>query len=156
MRFVANSSPLIALAKLGMLSLLGEEVVIPGAVFAELTESRKAYADELGAWCEGKVIEVRDRKAVDYLALILDRGEAEVIALAEELKTPMVIIDDIKARRIARLRGLNVVGTLGILLDAKDKGLIREVKPFLDELMTKKIRISKELYDHALALAHER
>jgi predicted nucleic acid-binding protein len=68
------------------------------------------YADELGAWCNGKVLEVRDRKAVDYLALILDRGEAEVIALAEELKTPMVIIDDIKARRIAKLRGLNVVG----------------------------------------------
>jgi predicted nucleic acid-binding protein len=156
MRLVSNSSPLIALAKLGMLRLLGDEVVIPGAVFAELTESTKDYADELGAWCTGKVLEVRDRKAVDYLALILDRGEAEVIALAEERKTPLVLIDDIKARRIAKLRGLNVVGTLGILLDAKDKGLIRELKPFLDELMKKKIRISKELYEHALALAHER
>ena len=83
-------------------------------------------------------------------------NSSPLIALAEELKTTIVLIDDIKARRIAKLRGLNVVGTLGILLDAKDKGLIRELKPFLDELMTKKIRISKELYDHALALAHER
>jgi predicted nucleic acid-binding protein len=155
MRLVTNTSPLIALAKLGMLSLLGEEVVIPGAVFAELTESTKEYADELGAWCRDKVLEVRDRQAVGYLALILDRGEAEVIALAEELKTPIVLIDDIKARRIAKLRGLNVVGTLGILLDAKDKGLIRELKPFLDELMNKKIRLSTELYNHALVLAHE-
>ena len=155
MRLVSNTSPLIALAKLGMLSLVGEEVVIPGAVFAELTESTKDYADELGAWCNGKVLEVRDRKAVNYLELMLDRGEAEVIALAEELKMTIVLIDDVKARRIAKLRGLNVVGTIGILLDAKDKRLIRELKPFLDELMKKKIRISRELYDHALELAHE-
>ena len=155
MRLVSNSSPLIALAKIGMLGVLREKIVIPKAVFAELTESKKDYADELGAWCKERVIEVKNRKAVDYLEMMLGKGEAEAIALAEELKTNIVLIDDLKARKIAKLRGLNVIGTLGILLDAKDKGLIVEIKPLLDELMKKRIRVSKELYDRALELAHE-
>jgi predicted nucleic acid-binding protein len=53
------------------------------------------------------------------------------------------------------LRGLTVVGTIGVLLDAKERGLVDDVKPLLDELIRKKIRISRELYNHALELAQE-
>ena len=66
-----------------------------------------------------------------------------------------MLIDDLKARKIASLRGLKVIGTIGVLLDAKRKGLISEIKPLLEELMAEKIRISKELYNHALTLATE-
>ncbi|MGC9444930.1 MAG: DUF3368 domain-containing protein [Candidatus Methanospirareceae archaeon] len=155
MRLVSNSSPLIALAKIGMLGILREDLVIPQAVFAELTESAKEYADEFDTWCKERVIEVKDPRAVEYLELMLGKGEAEAIALAEELKTNIVLIDDLKARKIAKLRGLNVIGTLGILLDAKDRGIIVEIRPLLEELMKKRIRISKELYDRTLELAHE-
>jgi predicted nucleic acid-binding protein len=89
------------------------------------------------------------------LELIIDVGEAETIVLAEELNVDAILIDDLKARKIAKLRGLNVIGTIGILLNAKDKGFIREVKPLLEALTQRKIRISEELYEHALELAHE-
>ena len=98
---------------------------------------------------------VNNRQAVEYLELVLDRGEAEVIVLAEELRADAVLIDDLKARKTAVLRGLAVVGTIGVLLDAKERGLVDEVKPLLDLLIRKKIRISRELHNYALELAHE-
>ena len=88
--------------------------------------------------------------------MIVDKGEAEMITLAEEMNAEAVLIDDLKARKIAKLRGLNVIGTIGVLLDAKEKGVIKELKPLLDELIEKRIRIRRELYDHALELANEK
>jgi len=79
-----------------------------------------------------------------------------MITLAEEMNAEAVLIDDLKARKIAKLRGLNVIGTIGVLLDAKEKGVIKELKPLLDELIEKRIRIRRELYDHALELANEK
>jgi len=157
MKIVSNSSPLIALAKIEKLDiLLIYDVVIPKAVFDEITKPKKKYVKELYKWGKDKVIEVMNRKAVEYLELIIDKGEAETIALAEELNADAVLIDDLKARKIAKLRGLNITGSIGILLDAKDRGLVSEVKPLLEELMKKKIRIRKELYNHALELANEK
>ena len=154
MKIVSNSSPLIALAKIGMLDVLSG-VVIPKAVFDEITKPEKEYVKELYEWGKDKIIEVKNRKAVEYLELMIDGGEAETIVLAEELNADAVLIDDLKARKIATLRGLNIIGTIGVLLDAKERGFINEVKPLLEELMKRKIRISKELYNHALELAHE-
>jgi len=154
MKIVSNSSPLIALAKIGMLDVLSG-VVIPKAVFDEITKPEKEYVKELYEWGKDKIIEVKNRKAVEYLELIIDGGEAETIVLVEELNADAVLIDDLKARKIATLRGLNIIGTIGVLLNAKERGFISEVKPLLEELIKKKIRISKELYNHALELAHE-
>jgi len=154
MKIVSNSSPLIALAKIGMLDVLSG-VVIPKAVFDEITKPEKEYVKELYEWGKDKIIEVKNRKAVEYLELMIDGGEAETIVLAEELNADAVLIDDLKARKIATLRGLNIIGTIGVLLNAKERGFISEVKPLLEELIKKKIRISKELYNHALELAHE-
>ena len=155
MRLVSDTSPLIALAKIEKLDILEYDIVIPKAVFNETTEPEKEYMKELYEWGKDKVVRVKNREAVEYLELMLDKGEAETIVLAEELHGNAVLIDDSKARRIATVRGLKVIGTIGVLLDAKRKGLIRELKPLLDELTKKKIRISKELYDHALELANE-
>jgi predicted nucleic acid-binding protein len=155
MKIVSNSSPLIALAKIGKLDILTKDVVIPKAVFDEITKPQKEYTEKLHKWGKDKVSGVKNRKAVEYLEILLDRGEAETIVLAEEITANAVLIDDLKARKIATLRGLTVIGTLGVLLAAKDKGLIREVKPLFEELMKKRIRVSKELYNRSLELAHE-
>lgn len=155
MNIVSDSSPLIALAKIGRLNLLEHEIIVPKAVFGEITRSRREYARKLYTWGKNRVSVVKNMQAVEYLELVLDRGEAEVIVLAEELQADAVLIDDLKARKIAMLRGLTVVGTIGVLLDAKERGLVDDVKPLLDELIRKKIRISRELYNHALELAHE-
>ena len=155
MNIVSDSSPLIALAKIGRLNLLEHEIIVPKAVFEEITRSRREYARKLYKWGKNRVSVVKNRQAVEYLELVLDRGEAEVIVLAEELKADAVLIDDLKARKTAMLRGLTVVGTIGVLLNAKERGLVDDVKPLLDELIRKKIRISRELYNHALELAQE-
>lgn len=156
MRVVSNSSPLIALAKIGKLDILRNDIVIPKAVFNEITKPEKEYAKELHEWGKDKVIEVKNKKAVEYLELMIDGGEAETIVLAEELSADAALIDDLKARKIAKFRGLNIIGTISILLDAKDRGFISDIKPLMDELIKKKIRISGELYRHALELANER
>ncbi|MBU4492516.1 MAG: DUF3368 domain-containing protein [Euryarchaeota archaeon] len=155
MKIVSNSSPLIALAKIEKLDIIRYDIVIPKAVFDEITKPKKEYVKELYKWSNDKVTEVKNKKAVEYLELIIDRGEAETIVLAEELNAGAVLIDDLKARKIAKLRGLNVIGTIGILLDAKEKGVITELKPLLDLLLEKKIRVSKELYYRALEIADE-
>ncbi|MEA1869065.1 MAG: DUF3368 domain-containing protein [Euryarchaeota archaeon] len=155
MDIVSDSSPLIALAKIGRLNLLEHEIIVPKAVFEEITRSRREDARKLYTWGKNRVSVVKNRQAVEYLELVLDRGEAEVIVLAEEIRADAVLIDDLKARKTAMLRGLAVVGTIGVLLDAKERGLVDDVKPLLDELIRKKIRISRELYNHALELAQE-
>ena len=72
-----------------------------------------------------------------------------------EVKIPKELLIGIeKEKFVEEIK--KVIGTIAILLDAKDKGIIRAVKPLMDELMKKKIRISKELYDHALELADEK
>ena len=143
MRVVSDSSPLIALAKIGSLDILRYDVVIPKAVFFEITIPRKEYMKELFQWGEDKIVEAKNRTAVEYLELVIGGGEAESIVLAEELNADAVLIDDLKARKIAMIRGLNIIGTIG------------ELKPLMDMLIKQKIRISKELYDHALELAGE-
>ena len=74
MRMVSNSSPLIALAKIGRLNLLGYEIIIPKAVFEEITRARREYARELYNWGRNRVSVVKNRRAVEYLELVLDRG----------------------------------------------------------------------------------
>ena len=125
MNIVSDSSPLIALAKIGRLNLLEHEIVVPKAVFEEITRSRREYARKLYKWGKNRVSVVNNRQAVEYLELVLDRGEAEVIVLAEELRADAVLIDDLKARKTAVLRGLAVVGAIGVLLDAKERGTCR-------------------------------
>lgn len=67
----------------------------------------------------------------------------------------MIIIDERKARRIDKDIGLNVTGTLGILVEAKQCGLVKKLKPLLDKLIENEIRISKKLYQDILRLVNE-
>ena len=73
-------------------------------------------------------------------------GEAESIILAKEIKADILIIDDNIAYKIAANSGLNVIRTLSILLKAKEKGVIKEVKPLLDEMISKGRWYSKRVY----------
>lgn len=65
----------------------------------------------------------------------LDSGEAEAIALAIELKADYLLMDEIKGRQIAENFGIKVTGILGVLIKAKEEGLIAEVKPYLQKLV---------------------
>jgi predicted nucleic acid-binding protein len=92
------------------------------------------------------VKEIQNKLAVDLLRSQLDYGEAETIVLAKELGADAMIIDEKKARKIAQLNGIPVIGTIGVLQSAKDKGLIPNIKTQLDGLIANGIWIDKALY----------
>ena len=94
-------------------------------------------------------------RRAELLLTDLDRGEAEVIALAQELNADLVIIDERLARRHAKRLGLNLTGTLGVLLKAKRQGLLPAIKPLIDQLRHGGIWLSDALVAEALKLAEE-
>ena len=92
---------------------------------------------------------------MEALKTQLDMGESAAIALAMELGDALVILDDKKARRIGRQMGLRVVGTLGVLLRAKQSGAVPAVGPVLAALQQRGFRLTPALYQEALRLAGE-
>ena len=85
----------------------------------------------------------------------LGDGEWEAIALAVELGASAILIDDRPARRLAEAAGVNVIGTLGLLLEAKRQGHVRTIRAELDKLLETSFFLSQDLYDQLLRLAEE-
>jgi hypothetical protein len=137
---VSNSSPLIVYARAERFELLRavfEKLYVAPAVWAEVVERGRGRpgVDALSdaAWI--RVRQLTTRETVDRLRGILDHGEAETIALATEFSERLpVLIDDGPGRRVAAAHGLDVVGSAGVLIQAKRYGLIPEVRPILEEL----------------------
>jgi uncharacterized protein len=132
---VCNSGPLIGLAGIGQLELLAElysRVLIPEAVRLEILGSQRfthQAAVLSPAWLEVRRVA---RGPDPLLQSELGKGEAEVIALAREVRSERVLIDERKGRRIAAMvYGLNVTGTGGILVAGKRVGLVPAVRPLL-------------------------
>ena len=156
---VVNTTPIIALSLIGELDLLHSmygQVVVPPAVEAEVlaggrdgigrTELREA------SWL--RVTSLQDPRRADLLA-DLDRGEAEVLALAQELNADLVIIDERLARLHAKRLGLTLTGTLGVLLRAKHLGHVKAVAPLINRLRQGGIHLSDLVVTEVLALADE-
>ncbi|MCP4545523.1 MAG: DUF3368 domain-containing protein [bacterium] len=152
---IADSSPLIALARIEQLNLLqdlGFRVLMPPAVRDEVTvHSRDAPgASEVrqATWIE---VEAPDRPRVEGLGIMVGRGEAEAIALSQGLPDDAVLLlDDARARRLAERLELQRIGTVGLLRRAKKAGLIDEIKPHLEALQENGIYIEQALIDAVL------
>lgn len=155
---ISDNTPLVALWVLGRLDLLRDlygEVLIPQAVhdeFIATEEARRQSALNSAPWI--KVASVSNTKRV-LLYIGLDRGEAEVLALAEEQTARLVIIDERKGRRYAKRLGLPLTGTLGILLLAKEKGLLPALAPLIEELQKAGLHLGTKLVKKVLKLAGE-
>ncbi len=158
MIIIADSSPLITLATVDMLELLEEyfeEVYVPYTVFNEVTSCDKPFSEKLKKYLCDKVLKVENQYMVSILNEKIDLGEAEAIALAFEKKSDFIILDDLKARKTAIKNGLNVIGTLGLLLNAKKEGRISSLKELIEIFMKNDIRISQELIKNILIEAGE-
>jgi len=158
---VSDATPIISLAKISMLDILGKfynKVLLPRAVYNEVC-SNSDYTEEaeLVKNCTFiKVEAVNNEQSVKILrAAGLDLGESEAIILADSLSDSLLLMDERKGRQIAQGMGLRIIGTLGILLQAKRIGLIDEIKPLLDALLVANFRISESLYNSILEQVSE-
>lgn len=161
MKAVSNSTVLIGLAKIGKLSELQKifsEILIPEKVYYEVVvEGKNKPGSQQVAdakWL--KIVKVADSTAVSLLAEELGPGEAEVLVLAKETKSDWVLIDEERARNAATSSGFKVIGVVGLLVIFKNLGLIKKVKPFLDELRQKKFYISDKVYEFLLLKVGEK
>ena len=157
---VSNTTPLSELAKVGKMYLLRDvfgRVVIPVEVYDEVTTGNHPAVQQVQSanWIEVRRVSYPEETVNLQMETGLDLGESAAIALAKELKAQRILIDESAGRTVAKARDLPVTGTVGVLLIAKQQGLISKVKPILDELIAVGKRISPELYREVLAIANE-
>jgi predicted nucleic acid-binding protein len=149
---VADASPLLALAScecLDVLERLFGTVRVSQAVYAEVTLNGKPYADRLAIYLQHKVVAL-DVGVYIISGANLDTGELTALALYKQLHADYLLIDEKAGRRVAKLNQVRVVGSLGVLVAAKQKGHISSLKPHIDSLRQAKIYFSEALLNCAL------
>ena len=145
MRVVSNTSPLIAFSHLGELHIL--ERLFPSHL------AREFGRQHLPEWIQVQALS--QPAGVQVARAALGEGESEAIAVALAHSVDLVLLDDKAARRLAVTLRLRVIGTLGLLLRAKEAGLIDAVRPRLEALRTLPFHISPRLLETVLAEANE-
>ena len=161
MIIVSNTTPLIGLASIQRFDLLRQlfgEVHIPQAVYDEaVLAGREAGGakQEVSTAQWIRTVSVQDRLAVEVLLDDMDLGEAETIVLARELGADWVLMDEKKGRRKLEQLGLKKIGTLGILLKAKQLGLLSVIRPEIEQLHRQGFSISQNVIDEVLHQAKE-
>lgn len=102
-----------------------------------------------------KIQSVKDKKYQTFLSTQVDVGESSALALAKELDNPLLLLDDLKARKLAKKLNLNYTGTLGVLHKAKQLQLIDAIKPLINALLSTDFRVSESLINELLELNDE-
>ncbi len=146
---VSDTSCLILLDKLGKLDLLEslfDKVIITQIIAAEFNKP-------LPSWMH--VENIQDNVYQKILQAHIDVGEASALALGLQIEEALLVLDDLKARNYAKRLGLRYTGTLGILIEAKHVGLIKEIRPLLNQIEKTDFRLSEELIRKVLRIAHE-
>jgi hypothetical protein len=156
---VTNTSPLLYLHRLRLIEVLPQlytRVVVPTAVVRELAEGGRCGHDVPSPatlpWAD-----VCDAPGAAILPLVTDLGDGEraAIALAASRKSDLLLLDDALARRHAQLLGLTITGTLGVLLRAKEAGLVPAITPVVERLERLGFRLAPETRVAVLKLAGE-
>lgn len=156
MLIVSNTSPISNLIFIGEISLLQQiypKVLIPPAVHSELT-GLPILEPTMHSLVDSGWLQIQtptDLRLLNILSQTLDPGETEAIALAVELSANRLLIDERLGRSVAVNYGLKLRGLLGILINAKQRGLISVLKPILDRLINQAgFRVSQALYARTL------
>ena len=162
MKAISNSSVLIGLSSIGRLNILHNRfpqgIIVPGAVWEEVVETGHGLpgAQEVARaeWITTQ--QVQNKVFSLSLQVSLDRGEAEVIALNQEINADILLLDEKSARSIAVRLQYTVLGTVGVLIWAKRNSLLSNLSQELDLLQQKGgFRLSKDVYELAIQKAGE-
>ncbi len=146
---ISNTTCIIVLDNAGSINILRElygTITITEEVFQE-------FGKVVPDWI--KVVKVKNSNYTKILEQFMDLGEASTIALNIETENSKMIIDDMKARKFSNKMNLNYTGTVGVLLRAKECGIIKNITEILTLLKLNGFRISEEVERKALILAGE-
>lgn len=156
---VSDTTPIISLLKIGRLDLLEGlfgEVLIPNAVYRELTADKR-FIDEAGEITNAsyiKTVSVSNPGAVRILRMAtgLDQGESEAIVLTDELGADILLMDEAKGRTISGQMGITIMGTIGLLVSAYEDKLLTsvEARKYIDILQKSGRHIGKRHYQMLL------
>jgi len=146
---ITDTSCLIILDKIGNLELLR----LLYNTIVTTPEVKEEWGRELPDWI---IIEkAKNNRYQKIIETQVDKGEASAIALALEKEYPLILLDDLKARKFAKSIGLKFTGTLGIIHKAKQAGLIFKVRPLIEKLKETDFRISENVIGEILKLNGE-
>ena len=154
MLVVSDTTPIISLMKMNQLPLLHRlfgAVHIPFTVFKELTDNPK-YQEEIIVLQASDYIQIDNVDDVEKVESIrqtgLDAGESEAIVLAKQLSADILLIDEAKGRMVAAQHGLQIMGTIGILLQSFKSGFLsrQEIVGCICSLRRHHRRISEKLF----------
>ncbi|QTA81619.1 DUF3368 [Desulfonema limicola] len=146
---ISNTSCLIALDNIGMLFILKK-------LYGKIHIAEEVY-NEFGKSVEDWVTvrQVKDKNYLKILNNIVDLGESGTIALSMEFQDSLMILDDLKARKLAENLDLKFTGLFGVILKAKDKGIITSVRDVINKLKAANFRISEKMEKEVIRLAKE-
>jgi len=146
---ISDTSCLIIFHKIGELDLL-QKVYDSVSTTPEVAQE---FQEQLPDWVN--IESVKDKKYQEFLATQIDWGEASAIALAKEMESPLLLLDDLKARKLATKLNLKFTGTLGVINKAKQMGAIEKVKPLIEKLQATNFRISENIINELLKKNNE-
>ncbi len=153
---IADTGALISLGLVDSINLIEKvfgDFFITEAVWNELnTYKNPKFTKENYKRLETKVVKIQSS---NRLAMIMDYGESESVILYEELNADFLLIDDNKARFIAESMGVNCIGSLGLLIEAKSKGLISHLKPIFEVWLNNERHFSIKLLNTVLSKVGE-
>lgn len=159
---IADTGPLIALAILDLIKDLPQivgEIIIPESVYNEcVADLSKPGAQEIKHALGNQQIKlhkISPSKLLVELTSVLDQGEAEAILLYKQINADLLLIDEIKGRKVAEKQQISITGTVAILLKAKEKSVRPLVKPMIDKLLLHNYRLSNSLISHILKISGE-
>lgn len=153
---ISDAGPIFSLAVINRLNLLDvffDEIHIPNAVWEEISQDQTTSHFKLVSnFFKDKIVKI---KGNNHLTFVMDYGESEAIILYQELDANFLLIDDKKARTYAENLGINCIGTLGILITAKEKGIIEALKPMFEQFLNNKRYYSVKLLNSILLKFNE-
>jgi predicted nucleic acid-binding protein len=116
-------------------------------------EIKEEFGVNLPEWVEIRL--VQDVVLMEAFKDSVDLGEASAISLAIETPNSLIIVDDLKARKLASRMELKFIGTLGLFLMAKKHNVISNVRPYINKIQATDFRISQDLINYTLKKADE-